>query len=203
MTGSLQSGDRLIVERVAAQFGVSPTPVREAFARLIQEGIVDEVGPGRLRIVPLTEQYVLDTYAVRGALEGLAAEFATTRLAESDLEKLDALQGTAAAALAVDDLEGYASADRDLHRFILNAAQNSVLTRDLDALQSHIGYIRDYSHRHRGTHLHSACAEHPPLLAAFRRGDSAVARVLMESHIRNSAIRIAALIKTQDRPSED
>lgn len=194
MTGALRGGDRLIVEKLANQFGISPTPVREALARLMQEGIVKEAGPGRLRIVPLTERYVLDTYWVRGALEGLAAELAASRLQPHESDSLQHLSDVATAALAGGDVAAYAAADREIHRVILVAAANSVLTRDLAALQSHIGYIRDYSHRHAGEHLTRANVEHAPILEALSARDATTARALMELHIRRSAERIARLV---------
>lgn len=197
-SGMLHGGDRLVVEKLGARFGVSPTPVREALARLIQEGIVEESGPGRLRVVPLTEQYVLDTYWVRGSLEGLATELAAQNMTRDDLAVLMSLQERAANAIDAGDLAGYAEADRHLHRIILDSAGNSVLIRELDALQSHIGFIRDYSHRHKGNHLILASQEHPPLVSAMTRRDGSAARVLMESHIRNSALRIAELLKQEE-----
>jgi DNA-binding GntR family transcriptional regulator len=197
MTGTLRGGERLIVDRVAPQYGVSQTPVREALARLVQEGTLEESGPGRLRVVPLTKDYVLETYWVRAALEGLAAELAASRLTDDDLDQLSGLVDHATCAIERNDFREYAAADREIHRRVLVATGNRVLIRDLDALQSHIGYIRDYSHRHEGDQLVRANQEHGPILEALRARDAVTARRLMESHIRRSAERIACLVSNE------
>src|SRR5919206_5268671 len=90
-TGRLEPGERLIIERLADQLGVSQTPVREAVARLIQEGLTTEAANGRLQVISLTEQYVRDTFLVRSALEGLGTELAAPRLSEADLTALQTL----------------------------------------------------------------------------------------------------------------
>jgi GntR family transcriptional regulator, rspAB operon transcriptional repressor len=202
VTGLYRGGTRLIVDKLATQLGVSPTPVREALARLQQEGIVEEVGPGRLQVVRLTERYVLDTYWVRAALEGLAAELAATRLQPQDLDALRRLSDAASTAITTGNNQGYAVADQEIHRLIIATAANPVLTRDLDMLQSHIGYIRDYSHKHPGQHLAESSAEHGPLIEALSTRDASVSRTLMELHIRKSAERISRLIREVDPASE-
>jgi len=202
VTGVFRGGTRLIVDKLATQLGVSPTPVREALARLEQEGIVEEAGPGRLRIVRLTERYVLDTYWVRAALEGLAAELAATRLQPDDLVALRRLSDAASASIAAGNGRGYATADQEIHRLIIATAANPVLARDLEMLQSHIGYIRDYSHKHPGQHLAEASTEHGPIIEALTAGDATLSRTLMELHIRKSAERISHLVSDIDPAAE-
>lgn len=202
VTGALRGGTRLIVDKLAAQLGVSQTPVREALARLEQEGIVEEAGPGRLQIVRLTERYVLDTYWVRAALEGLATELAAPRLRSVDLDSLRRLGDAASESIAAGNIAGYAVADREMHSLIITTAANPVLTRDLEMLQSHIGYIRDYSHKHAGQHLLDANAEHGPIIEALVARDAATSRALMELHVRKSAERISRLVSEIEPASE-
>lgn len=192
--GQRLPGERVVVERVAAQLGVSPTPVREALARLLQEGVIREVVTGRLQVVPLTPRYVSDTFLVRGALEGLAAELAAPQLTAAQLARLrDALAATTAA-LAVGDTAAHIATDALLHRTICAAADNDILARELGALQIHVDYIRGYAQRHSGEHQRRSHEEHVHLLDALAGRDPAAARRAMERHIRDTSARIGCLI---------
>lgn len=192
--GQRPPGERVVVERVAAQLGVSPTPVREALARLLQEGVVCEVTPGRLQVVPLTPCYVSDTFLVRGALEGLAAELAAPRIGEEQLARLREVLAATAAAFAAGDTSAHIATDALLHRTICAAAGNDILARELGALQIHIDYIRGYAQRLGGEHQRRSHEEHVELLDALAGRDPATARGAMERHIRDTSARIVRLI---------
>jgi DNA-binding GntR family transcriptional regulator len=74
--GRLQPGERLVLDRLAEQLGVSQTPIREALARLMHDGIIEEAPHGKLRMISITPRYVSDAFLVRASLEGVAAELA-------------------------------------------------------------------------------------------------------------------------------
>jgi len=192
--GTLIRGERIVVERLAERFGVSPTPVREAVAGLIQDGLIGETFEGKLRVVPLTRDYVLDTFAVRSVLEGLAAELAATRITAADLATLSqALQDTTAA-LTQGDYGVYMTTDMLFHGLIGTAAGNPVLAHELQSLQVHVAYIRGYAQRHAGEHMARSHQEHGQVVAALASRDPIAARQAMEQHIRQSGARIAQLI---------
>lgn len=194
ISGRHAPGERIVVDRLAEQLGVSPTPVREALARLLQEGLVREVAAGRLQVVPLTPRYVSDTFLVRGALEGLAAELAVPRLTDAQLTSLREALAATEAALAQGDTTVHVTTDALLHRLIGEAAGNEMLSRELGTLQVHVDFIRSYSQRHEGEHMRRAHEEHLALLEALTCRDRAGARSLMEKHIRDTSARIARLI---------
>lgn len=194
VSGQREPGARIVVEHVAEQLGVSPTPVREALARLLQEGLISETATGKLQVVPLTPRYVADTFFVRGALEGLAAELAAPRISAAQLALLHAALVETAAALPAGDVTVYAATDALLHRTICDVANNAVLAREIQMLQFHVDYIRGYSQRQAGEHLRLSHDEHVRLLAALSLHDGLAAREAMETHIRNASARIAQLI---------
>lgn len=192
--GQIQPGERVVIERLAEQLGVSQTPVREAVARLAQEGLVVEGGNGRLHIVALSEAYVRDVFLVRGALEGLCAELATHQISEADLEDLRRQMGETSAALARGDHGPYTRSDASLHRLLITRTTNSMLAKELRSLQPHVDLIRSYSQRTEGAHLRDSHQEHLRILEALAARDSAGARAATEQHIRNAGERIIHLI---------
>lgn len=193
-SGQLAPGERVVIERLAEQLGVSQTPVREAVARLAQEGLVVEAPNGRLHIVALSEQYVRDIFLVRGALEGLCAELATPALAADELAELAGLLADTTAALARGDTRPYMRSDARLHELLAAHTGNAVLGKELRSLQPHIDLIRGYSQRSEGEHMQASHAEHLAIVAALTDRDGARARQATEQHIRNAGERIIKLI---------
>jgi DNA-binding GntR family transcriptional regulator len=92
LSGEIPSDARLRQETLAAEFGVSRTPVREALRKLQSAGIV-VLEPRRGAIVRgPTPREVREAYLVRAELEGLAAELATPVIGDEDIDRLRAAQ---------------------------------------------------------------------------------------------------------------
>ena len=191
----MRPGEHLIFDRLADHLGVSATPVREALARLIQEGIVHEGAHGKLYLIQITRRYVSDAFLVRASLEGLAAELAAKRLSDEDLQALHSDLMATSEGLNRDDFALHIATDARLHRTIRDAADNSVLWRELQSIQLHTDYIRGYSQRHSGDHIRFSHQEHLVLVDALERRDATAARSATECHIRSASERIACLIE--------
>jgi len=195
ISGVLAPGQRIVLERLARDLGISPTPLREAVARLVNEGLFVD-GPSRkLHVAPLTPGYVRDTFWVRAALEGLAAELAASRITDADLTLLHHALEDATGALRSSDLAVYVRGDELFHRLIAEAANNNALLRELDALKPHVAYIRGYSQRQIGDHLQQSHREHLVTFGYLRQRDAEPARRSMETHVRNTSERIVRLIE--------
>jgi DNA-binding GntR family transcriptional regulator len=198
VNGALKPGTRIVLERLADDLGVSPTPVREAVARLMQEGLVVDDTTGKLTVVPLTRTYVHDTFWVRASLEGLAAELATPVISSSKLEALNDSLQDAAGGLARGNAAPYIESDRFFHQVIADEANSQPLVRELSALQTHTSFIRGYAQRRLGDHIHKSQEEHIRILAEMNSRNADAARQLMEAHIRRTADRIIRLTEFGD-----
>ena len=196
--GVLSAGERIVVERLAERLGVSATPVREAIASWVQDGLIEKTADDKLRVVPLTPTYVEEVFLVRGALEGLAAELAAKRISDDKLETLSWALSETTADLGRGSVAVYTTTDALLHRMVVTVAKNSILTREFEWLQAHLAYIRAYSQRRVGEHLWCSHHEHSEIVATLRQHDSLAARSAMEEHIRRSSARITDLIAFQD-----
>jgi DNA-binding GntR family transcriptional regulator len=87
----LNFGERLIETAIANQLDVSRTPVREAFRKLENEGLV-RYSPGRgVTVSRLSKEDMLELYSIRGALEGLAARMAAEQITPEELKDLKSL----------------------------------------------------------------------------------------------------------------
>jgi DNA-binding GntR family transcriptional regulator len=77
--GTLAPGSALVSTELAGRLGVSRTPVREAIARLIQDGLAVDEGGGRAVVRPISRQEIADFFEIRAALEAVAARRAVER----------------------------------------------------------------------------------------------------------------------------
>ena len=80
LTGRLQPGDRLDLDQLTAEFGISRTPVREALLELSYEGLVAITPRSGMTVVGITPEDAVDNFAILAALAGKAAEMATARI---------------------------------------------------------------------------------------------------------------------------
>jgi DNA-binding GntR family transcriptional regulator len=127
--GQMPDGARLVEDDLAARFGVSRGPIREAFTALERERLV-RTCPGKGTYVrALTEDSVRQLFAVRTILEVQAAELAARRVAAEPGQAavLRSLAERFARAAENGHLDQYAELDHDIHRKIWELSGNEHL----------------------------------------------------------------------------
>lgn len=91
ITCILRPGTEIGEQELATRLQMSKTPVREALARLTQEGMVEAFPRRGYRVTPVMVKDIADIFVVRKALEAAAAELAATRLSDAELDALEVL----------------------------------------------------------------------------------------------------------------
>lgn len=188
LTGRLGPGDRLDLDRLTAEFGISRTPVREALLELSYEGLVEITPRSGMAVVGITPQDAVDNFAIFAALAGKAAELATARITEAELVELvelaDAVQGS-------NDI---VTANRSFHRALHLAARSPRL----------VTYLRQAVRVVPGNFFElfpeqeeRSAVEHAALLEAMRRGDASRARALAEAHVLTAGEALGDWLATQ------
>lgn len=125
-SGEISTEDRIVQEKLAEQFEISRTPVREALFRMEQEGILEVAGRGGFRIRKLSLDEIRELYDTRCAIEAHAARL----LADNGNKPLyDQLRETIANAEDLSNItvEAYFQANFQVHRAIVEAAGNRYL----------------------------------------------------------------------------
>ncbi|MBI4607724.1 MAG: GntR family transcriptional regulator [Candidatus Rokubacteria bacterium] len=89
LSGGIPSGNRLRQVQLAAQLGISRTPLREALMKLEQEGLIELLPGGGLRAAVLNLDEAVELYDIREVLDGLAARLAAQRIAEPGVRDLE------------------------------------------------------------------------------------------------------------------
>src|SRR5262249_14332568 len=123
MDGAYVPGDRVASRNIAADLGISATPAREAILRLVGEGALELVNARIVAVPQLTPPRLKEIYALRYALEPMAAAEAAGNLADEDFRKLDRAQERMKAAYDRLDFRTVFRANREFHFCIYAAAR--------------------------------------------------------------------------------
>lgn len=186
LDGTYPPGTRLRQELLAAELGISRTPLREAFKMLEQDGLL-VVRPGRgAEVVSGDQGSLLDAYRVREVMDGLAARIvAESGPAQVDLDGLQEVIERQRAALEPWDPETYGPLNLDFHSRILVLSGNEYLTSQMAVLHmtaNVFGPVRVLD----STRVASAIEEHQTILDAIRAGDGEAAEQAARQHIRTT-----------------
>src|SRR5690606_20579821 len=128
VSGEFAPGERLSEAELARRFGISRGPIREALGRL--EGkLVTRVPRVGVSVIDLSPDRLLDLFAVREALEGMAARLAAERITDAEIQELRDLLEQHGAHPDVASGAGYYQAgnDDDFHFHIVRSARNEQL----------------------------------------------------------------------------
>jgi DNA-binding GntR family transcriptional regulator len=178
-SGRLAPEARIKQEQVAAELGVSRTPVREALHLLEREGLVRLV-PRRGAIVQgFTAADVRELYELRELLEPAAAALATTRASAEERELVRRLAGQ------TDRRSGGFAPNRDFHHALCAPCGNGLIMRTLDSVWTHRAAegLFTYQTLPPGA-LERLAAEHAAIARAFAAADDALVHALVHDHVR-------------------
>jgi DNA-binding GntR family transcriptional regulator len=157
---------------VAAELGMSRTPVREAMMRLHNEGLVEVVPRRGMRVLPVSPTMMREIYDILGALESTAAEqLARRKPSDEELKPLVDATRDMAAALERDDLDAWARADETFHLHLVTLAGNKLLAEAVFNYWDRSHRARIFSLRLRPRPEHST-QEHMALVEKIRQGDA-------------------------------
>jgi GntR family transcriptional regulator, rspAB operon transcriptional repressor len=179
---TLAPGRRVTEADLAAQLDVSKTPVREAFIKLRQIGLLEPDGRRAWRVIQLSRRTIDDACDVREALEVSAARSAAERATPEQREQLrDAAERSLAAARA-GDRDGFREWDERFHDAVAEASGNTRMRTLIDDTLLLIATLRQRDLPHREASI--ACGEaHVAIAATIASGGRAAAGEAMRAHV--------------------
>ena len=198
VSGELEPGERVRDQEIAAQLGVSRTPVREALQRLEDEGLVETRRGSLTRIMPLDTPAARDTFPLVAALHAFATRAATPQLTPADIAALRAANDALAAALSAGDVMGAIAADDRFHLRFVQSARNSELAPTLDRLTPK---IRRLEVAQFGSLAGRRSVEqHAAIIVAVEQRDAHLAAELVEQNwLSLGELILAALSQSEPR----
>lgn len=134
VSGSLAPGAPLVIDDLAAMFGLSTMPVREAVKRLVADGLVEELPRRAHRVAPLTRRTALDVLEVMEALMVRAYELGVPALDAEGVGAMRAALDRAAAHAAAGELTEALAGIHAMHGIVYAATGNSEFDRALSSI---------------------------------------------------------------------
>jgi DNA-binding GntR family transcriptional regulator len=186
-------GARLTEAKLAEDLNVSKTPVREAFVRLREIGLIEPDGRRGGRVVQPSRATIGEMYEVREALEVQAALLTAERAGRRVKAMIKDAAARSLLGAEAADREAFGAADRAFHETIAASTQNerlAVLVRNSFDLILAVR-MRDFEH----VEASRSCAKaHVAIAGAISRADGPAAAELMRAHVRDVREMVLAQI---------
>lgn len=195
ISGSYAPGTRLREEHLAQEMNVSRTPVRNALARLVQEGLLQQSGRATL-VAGWTDWDIAEIFELRLLLEPHGAGLAAQRATPQEVDAMEAINDDMrrwALSTAPDRLENIQESNRRFHHAILDAARSGRLRDMLDTYLDTpqiIGSFYFYS----SEDILSSIDHHRQITQAIRAGNRPLAQESMRFHLHASFARYQSTI---------
>jgi len=200
----LKFGQKLLINEIARQLGVSRTPVKDAANRLALEGLVEKVPRRGTFVTTLTSQDVAELLDLRLLLELYAAEKVLEKgRVELLLAEMEKCMANLDRVVNGDDLdrEAWMSWNRDLHLSLIRLADNSHLLQTYEGLNIdlRLGQVLLYS---RGVeYLVQTQQEHQAIYEAFNNGNWEQVEKAISTHINTTKKEALKALEAQLGPS--
>lgn len=200
LTGEIAPGADLSQVQLAADLGVSRTPLREALRMLQREGLVRSSPNKRVTVAELTAQDMEELYVLRLTLESVAVRLTVPLATHEDFASLEGAMTQMAYFAERHDYERYLVPHRLFHR--------TLVCHSGDRLVHLLAELSDHGERYR--HLHTtkathawekAQAEHRAILDAFVAGDADLVASRLAEHLSHTVLGNLPLLDPDYEPA--
>jgi DNA-binding GntR family transcriptional regulator len=190
-SGELAPGRHLVETELSDMLRISRGTLREALRQLEQEGLLSAGPRGRLSVRHLDEKEIRDIYAVRAALESLAArtlcELPERQTVISSLRAaIDAMK-----AAERESLQKRVELDLEFHRTLCRLTGNETLLHTWESLEGSIRMSIMFAGLEKGV-KNMSVDRHHDIVAAIETGDASLARKTIREHMDQAADNLVA-----------
>lgn len=191
-TGTLQPGERLTQDTIAARLNVSRQPVNAALGLLKATGLVESTGRRGVVVAPMDPGLYRDIYDFRGVIEPLAVDLAVRRgITAEDRRDGEAIIDAGAAALRAGDVPGMVRADVEFHSLLYRMSGNRVIEDTMRVYWTHIRRAMRAILGSAEGYPATVWDQHARILAAVAEGSAGEAGALLREHLLGSFATIA------------
>ncbi len=173
----ISPGERITELEIASRYGLSRTPIREAFRQLESEGFLKIIPRKGAVVAELNEKDVQDFYEIKAVLEGYAARIVAEKITEDEIARLERLNRKMKECAAKMDVAGLTRHYNDFHNFILELCGNDKITTVISNLVQQFMRFRFFVSS--SSSLSEIHADHDEIIAAFKIHDGAMAEKYM------------------------
>lgn len=194
MSFQLKPGTIISTQEIAKKLNVSRTPVREAFIRLQQDGLV-EIFPQRETIVSkINLDRLNQEFFLRQTLECAAMERAMHNVSQKNIEPLRENITSQASALKKTEFDMFMKLDNEFHELIFVLAEMPLVWETIQTMNSHYDRVRIMSLWNNSI-MKNLLLEHQLILTAIEENSSALAKKYMKQHLSQLNKQLNGFIK--------
>lgn len=180
----LPPGEPLREATLAGQLGVSKTPIREALARLEQDGLVETMSFKGAVVTGYSREDLLEIYELRELLEDAAARSAAESMSEEDLAHLASLSQQSRELRSSGDTAQMTALISEFDTVLFEQVRNSRIRALIENLRAHLARIGQLTAGIPGR-IETSVDEHDKIVAAITARDPDLAGQYMREHIRS------------------
>jgi DNA-binding GntR family transcriptional regulator len=189
-------GQRIPVDQLAREFGISRTPILNALKRLAQERVVDCLSRRGIYVRRFSKREMARLFEVREALEGMAVRLAAVRITPAEVRSLGVFFRGLEGAPTAGRVRRYIERDRQFHWRLVESAGNEHLTAALDSINMMFFAYQDGLVRLPAETI----PEHQAILDALARRDPEASEAAMRTHIHRSLLRLEQEAAAEEAP---
>jgi DNA-binding GntR family transcriptional regulator len=191
--GTFRPGDHLDEQVLAARFGVSRTPIREALMQLSASGLVESRTRRGMVVATLGAEQLIEMFEVMAEMEGMAGRLAARRCTAADEAQIRATHESCRRAAESTDADAYYYENEQFHEAIYTASHNAFLHDACTSLHRRLKPYRRLQLR-VPNRVATSFHEHDGIVAAIVARDPERAQVLLRQHVLVQGDRFADLI---------
>lgn len=188
---------RLDERKLSEQFGISRTPLREALARLEQEGLVKIIPRRGVYIARRTKAEILEMITVWAALESMAARLATMHASDAEFTALRGMVETFDQKKLSARIDEYSEANIKFHQAILKLGKCALIGEITDGLFMHVRAIRSRTIS-EDDRINRSIIDHMHIIEALESRDTDLAERLVREHTLNLAAHVKENVTNLD-----
>ena len=182
LSGKLRPGERIVEDRICTELGVSRSPLREALRKLEGEGLISILPRRGAVVTELTPRDQLDLFAVREALEGLAANLAASYITDAEVAELEDVCQAMEKCIKARDMAAVVALNTQFHELVAKASRNRWLREFILSIRAQARRLYRSS-LDRPDRAMESLEEHRLIVDSIKAGDGARAEALARQHV--------------------
>jgi len=191
-SGVYAPGDRLVERRLAREFGISHIPLREALARLTEEGLVERLPRRGARVASLTPRMLEEVSSLRVVLEQFVVRRLKDRFTPAAHAELQVIVDQMVEAAEQHDLVRVHELDQQFHQRLWELTDHALLVELAAQMRSRTSHFYRAAAASLGPdEVRRHADSHQQLLDVIASGDRRAAERAMQQHVEQAAQRIA------------
>ena len=185
LAGYYNENEELKENAIAAELGVSRTPVREALRQMELEGLVNIIPNKGAYVTGITKKDIHDIYTIRSYLEGLCAKWACENITNAQIEELEEILYLSDFHARRSHYSQLVELDNKFHDLLYKASGSKILNHVLSDFHQYVERVRKIT-LSRPYRAEQSRKEHAAIVEAIKKRDKDLAEALAHEHMINT-----------------